>query len=82
MKVGSSYGSYLTDKNGREIVTSDPIRYERRFWLLAEALKLAPLGEALQLAKSAEAWLISDERQAESEQLLMSLSNARSPYLN
>ena len=46
-------------------MTSDPIRYERRFWLLAEALKLAPLGEALQLAKSAEAWLISDEHQAE-----------------
>lgn len=60
----------------------NPIGYERRFWLLAEALKLAPLGEALQIAKSAEAWLTSDAGQAGSGLLLMSLSDARSPYLN
>jgi hypothetical protein len=60
----------------------NPIRYERRFWLQAEALKLAPLGEALQIAKSAEAWLTSDEDQAGSGLLQMSLSDARSPYLN
>jgi hypothetical protein len=61
---------------------SHPIGYERRFWLLAEALKVAPLVEALQIAKSAEARLTADENQAVSGPLLMSLSNARSPYLN
>lgn len=63
-------------------MTSDPIGYERRFWLLAEALKLAPLVEALEIAKSAEAWLTTDENLTVSGPLLSSLSNARSPYLN
>ena len=62
-------------------MSPDRIRYARRCWLLAEALKLAPLGEALQIAKSAEAWLTTDE-QAGPGPLLMSLPNARSPYLN
>ena len=62
-------------------MSPDRIRYARRCWLLAEALKLAPLGEALQIAKSAEAWLTIDE-QAGPGPLLMSLPNARSPYLN
>jgi len=65
-----------------EVLTPDRIRYERRCWLLAEALKLAPLGEALQIAKSAEAWLTSHDRPAGSEQLRIDLSNARSSYLN
>ena len=62
-------------------MTPDRIRYARRCWLLAEALKLAPLGEALQIAKSAEAWLTTDE-QPGSGPLLMSLPNARRPYVN
>jgi len=72
----------LSDQWKEEFVTSIRIRHQRRCWLLAEALKLAPLGEALQIAKTAEAWLTSDERQAVSEQLLMVRSNAQSPYLH
>ena len=36
-------------------VFGDPAR--RRYWLLAKALEAAPLGEALALAKAAEAFL-------------------------
>jgi len=73
----------LNDQGEEEFVTSIRIRYQRRCWLLAEALKLAPLGEALQIAKTAEAWLASDEHQAVSEQqLLMGRSDAQSPYLH
>ena len=64
-------------------MTSYQIGYERRCRLLTEALKLAPLGEALQIAKSAEAFLTSDEHPAEPGSLLMTRSRvARSPYLN
>ena len=64
-------------------MNSYQIGYERRCRLLTEALKLAPLGEALQIAKSAEAFLTSDEHQAKPGPPLLSMSSvARSPYLN
>ena len=54
----------IDSTNGRNVCDFISNSYERRCWLL-EALKLAPLGEALQIAKSAEAFLTSDEYQAD-----------------